>query len=73
MGMRDKGRQNFSLSKKNFFDQMISFGTLPRKSGRGGIIGLLDCIQTLFSVFVRALRWKHEDGYMGTGEDGSME
>ena len=26
-----------------------------------------------FFCFVRALGWEHEDGQVGTGEDGSME
>ncbi len=41
MGMGDWRWQNFSscpLSNNDFFDQMISFGTLPRKSGRRGVI-----------------------------------
>ena len=61
------------LPKKYFFDQMIHYLTLPRKCGRGVIIGLVVWFQTLFSAFVRALGWKHEDGHLGTGEDGSME
>ena len=61
------------LSKALFFDKNVYYLTLPMKSGRGAIIDLVVCFQTLFSVFVRALGWKHQDGNLGTGEDGSIK
>ena len=33
---------------------------------------LVVCSQITVS-FVRALGWEHEEGHVGTGEDGSME
>ncbi len=53
---------------------MVLFLTLAWKHEEEGSDYLFgNLFLDFFSDFIRALGWEHEDGYMGTGDDGSQE